>query len=118
MIPNDPLGLPGGERSERPQFGDDGLVRHRCGSASRFAVLPSRDGEMIFAHIEREPLPSAASTIRIGWPARTFSPTSAAMTVTTRQPQHEDHLVKPALDTVTGRPRPAPAASAIARSSR
>jgi hypothetical protein len=27
MIPNNPLGLPGGERSERPQSGDDGFDR-------------------------------------------------------------------------------------------
>jgi len=27
MIPNNPLGLPGGECSERPQFGDDGFGR-------------------------------------------------------------------------------------------
>src|SRR5712671_798629 len=57
MIPNNPLGLPGGERSERPQFGDDGLGRpidavpHH---ARRFSYRETI--KMIFAHIEREPL--------------------------------------------------------------
>ena len=57
MIPNNPLGLPGGERSERPQFGDDsfgraiGAVPHHPRRFSHRETI-----EMIFAHIEREPL--------------------------------------------------------------
>src|SRR4051812_4955436 len=57
VIANDPLGLPGGERSDRSQFGDAGFDR-ACGAvphnARRFSHRETV--EMVFAHIEREPL--------------------------------------------------------------
>ena len=57
MIPNYPLGLPGGERSELPQVRDDGFGR-AIGAvphhARRFSYRESI--EMTFAHIERESL--------------------------------------------------------------
>jgi hypothetical protein len=57
MIPNYPLGLPGGKRSERPQFGDGGFGR--ANGAVPYHTRRFSHGEMIemiFAHIEREPL--------------------------------------------------------------
>src|SRR5712671_6050174 len=61
MIANHPLGLPGGERSERPQFGDDGLDR-AIGAVPHHAHCFSdhETTEMIFAYIEREPLPACS----------------------------------------------------------
>src|ERR1700692_754657 len=57
MIPNYPFGLPGGERSERPQFGDDGFDR-ALGAVPHYArgISHRETIEVIFAHIEREPL--------------------------------------------------------------
>src|ERR1700730_1539093 len=57
MIPNHPLGLPGGERSERPQFGDDGFDRAIGAAAHHAHGFSDRETtEMVFAYIEREPL--------------------------------------------------------------
>ncbi len=57
MIPNNPLGLPGGERSERPQFGDDAFDRAISTVPLCVHCFSDREvTEMVFAHIEREPL--------------------------------------------------------------
>src|SRR5216684_1729900 len=57
MIPNNPLGLPGRKRSERPQFGDDGFGRAIGAVPHHARRFSHRETiEMIFAHIEREPL--------------------------------------------------------------
>src|SRR4029077_4466228 len=57
MIPNNPLGLPGGERSERPQFGDDAFDRAISTVPLYVHCFSDREAtEMVFAHIEREPL--------------------------------------------------------------
>src|SRR5258708_9896304 len=57
MIPNYPLCLPGGERSERPQFGDDGFDRALGAVPHHARRISHRETiEVIFAHIEREPL--------------------------------------------------------------
>src|SRR3954467_12568415 len=53
VIPNYPLGLPGGERSERPQFGNDGFgwaIGAVSNHARRFSHREAN--EVIFAHIE------------------------------------------------------------------
>src|ERR1700730_9172129 len=57
MIPYNPLGLPGGERSGRPEFGDDGFDR-AIGTVPHHAHSFSdrETTEMVFAYIEREPL--------------------------------------------------------------
>src|ERR1700736_5205104 len=53
MIANDPFGLPGGERSERPQFGDAGFDRAGGTIAHHARRISDRETiEMIFAHIE------------------------------------------------------------------
>lgn len=59
MIANDALGLPGGERSERPQFGDGGFDHASAAISHHARRFSHRETvEMILAHIEREPLPS------------------------------------------------------------
>ena len=59
MISNDAFGLPGGERSERPQFGDACLGRAAGAITHHGRRFSYRETvEMIFAHIEREPLPA------------------------------------------------------------
>src|ERR1700720_4633254 len=57
MISDNPLGLPGGERSDRPQFGDDAFDR-AIGTVPHHAHFFSdrKTTEMVFACIEREPL--------------------------------------------------------------
>src|ERR1700720_3980007 len=57
MIPYNPLGLPGGECSERPQFGDDGFDR-AIGTVPHHAHrFPDRETtEIVFACVKREPL--------------------------------------------------------------
>src|SRR5450755_2445454 len=57
MIPNYPLGLPGGECSEGPKFGDDGFYRALGAAPHRGHRFSYRETtEMVFADIEREPL--------------------------------------------------------------
>src|SRR3954467_11711187 len=53
VIANDPLGLPGGERSERSQFGDDGFGRAIGAVPHHARRFSHRETiEIIFAHIE------------------------------------------------------------------
>src|ERR1700676_1543909 len=57
MIANHPLGLPGGKDSERPQFSDDGFGRAIDTVPHHARCFSDRETiEMVFAHIEREPL--------------------------------------------------------------
>src|SRR3981189_2382679 len=59
MIPDDAFGLPGRERSERPQFGDGALDRAGSAISHHARGFSHRETiEMILADIEREPLPS------------------------------------------------------------
>src|SRR5215471_1162058 len=57
MIADYPLGLPGGEGAERPQFGDDSFDRGLCAVSHHIHCLSNRKtAEMVFARVEREPL--------------------------------------------------------------
>jgi hypothetical protein len=78
MISNHPLGLPGRERPERPQSGDNGF--DRATSTVFPTVRPSRWSSRT---LNDSHCLLAAWIIRTGWPARTFSPTSAATTLIT-----------------------------------
>jgi len=113
MIPYYPLGLPGGERSER-EFGETALSHHRR--------LPLHAGH--FSHHETIEVVSRTLTRAIDCRCfdhqdrfsgrRTFSPTSAAMTLTTPSAEHADHLVETALEHDDRGGRGCTCASAIA----
>jgi hypothetical protein len=67
MVPNDPRGLPGGERSERPQFGDDGLVGTSASFRLKLAVSPiARRLRWSSRKLNESHCLPAASAIKIG----------------------------------------------------
>ena len=85
VIADRALGLPGRERPERQQLGDDGRRRlaarpRRATSTVAPTVRPCSRSSRALNDSQRLPVASIAST---GWPARTFSPTSATITLTT-----------------------------------
>ena len=76
MIPDDPLRLPGSERSGRPQLRDKGFDRAAITGPHHVRCFSNREtGEVVLAYIEREPLlacrpwrfqPSARRLVRGG----------------------------------------------------